>query len=181
MASKAIPNDHFYSEIRQYESMLRPFAFNLTRSREESEDLLQDTFFRALSNQEKYSEGTNIKAWLFTIMRNTFINNYRKKKISKTITDTSDNQFLLNSTKQTEKNGSERSFLAEDIRKAIKQVSKDFTEPFIMHYEGFHYQEISEKLSLPLGTVKSRIFLARKELQSRLRSMGVVTSVSEQY
>lgn len=167
---------NFGPEIHQYESILRPFAFNLTKSREATEDLIQDTFYRALSNSEKFLEGTNIKAWLFTIMRNLFINNYRKQKKSNTVTDTSDNQYLLNSTKKIEKNDSERSFLAEDISKAMREVSSDFTEPFMMYFNGFSYQEIAEQLDLPLGTVKSRIFFARKELQSKLKERGVLNS-----
>lgn len=164
---------NFGTEIMQYESILRPFAFNLTKSREASEDLLQDTFYRALANAEKFSEGTNIKAWLFTIMRNIFINDYRRKQKSHTVTDTSENQYLLNSTKKVEKNEAERNFLRQEIEKAMKDVSPDFTTPFMMYYNGFHYQEIAEHMNLPLGTVKSRIFFARKELQSRLKSMGI--------
>lgn len=172
------PSMNFGMEIMQYERILRPFAFNLTKSREATEDLIQDTFYRALSNEEKFAEGTNIKAWLFTIMRNIFINNYRRNQKRNTITDTSENQYLLNSTKSYEKNGSERSFLAQDIEKAMAGVSKDFTEPFMMYYTGYHYQEIADKLGLPLGTVKSRIFFARKELQQKLTEMGVeVTSL----
>lgn len=167
---------NFGPEIQQYESILRPFAFNLTKSREATEDLIQDTFYRALSNSEKFLEGTNIKAWLFTIMRNVFINNYRRQKNSNTVTDTSENQYLLNSTKRIEKNESERSFLAEDISKAMREVSSDFTEPFMMYFNGFSYQEISEQLDLPLGTIKSRIFFARKELQSKLKERGVLNS-----
>src|ERR1700758_1247215 len=110
-----VPSADFGVDIMQYENMLRPFAFNLTKNREESEDLIQDTFFRALSNKEKFAEGTNIKAWLFTIMRNIFINNYRKNQKRNTVNDSSDNQYLLNSTKEVERNGSERSFLAQDI------------------------------------------------------------------
>jgi len=164
-------------EIQQYESLLRPFAFNLTKSREATEDLIQDTFYRALSNSEKFLEGTNIKAWLFTIMRNLFINNYRKQKKSQTIAVASDNLYVLdNNSKRIEKNDSERSFLAEDISKAMKEVNSDFTEPFMMYFNGFSYLEIADKLDLPLGTVKSRIFLARKELQTKLKGMGVLNS-----
>lgn len=170
------PTLNVASDILQYEKLLRPFAFNLTHSREETEDLIQDTFYRAIANADKFSEGTNIKAWLFTIMKNIFINNYRRNQKRNTITDTSDNQYLLNSTKQVEKNGSERSFLAQDIEAAMAGVSADFTEPFLMYHNGFKYQEIAEKLDLPLGTVKSRIFFARKELQNKLRSMGIGNS-----
>lgn len=165
------------NELLQYEISLRPFAFSLTKSKEETEDLIQDTFYRAIANYEKFTEGTNIKAWLFTIMRNIFINNYRRKKYANTVADTSDNQYLINSPKLAQKNESERSFLAEDISKAMREVDRGYTEPFMMYYNGFHYHEIAEKLDLPLGTVKSRIFFARKELQNKLRGMGVsVTS-----
>ncbi len=165
---------NFEMEILQYESVLRPFAFNLTRSAAETDDLIQDTFYRALANRDKFNPGTNIKAWLCTVMRNIFINNYRRQKKSNTIVDTSENQFLLNSTSKIESNTAERSFLADDITKAMRTVSKDFIEPFMMYYQGFHYQEISEKLDLPLGTVKSRIFFARKELQNRLKGLDIV-------
>ena len=166
----------FAHEAKKYEEMLRPFAFRLTKSKEATEDLLQDTFYRALRNKEKFEEDTNIRAWLFTIMRNVFINNYRRRRKSNIITDTTENNYLLNSTKKTDKNSSERIFLAEEIEKAMQLVSKDFTEPFKMYHNGFHYNEIAESLDLPLGTVKSRIFFARKELQSKLCSMGILNS-----
>jgi RNA polymerase sigma-70 factor, ECF subfamily len=166
------------TDISQYQQMLRPFAFNLTQSREETEDLIQDTFYRALANQEKFSEGTNIKGWLFTIMRNIFINNYHKKQRGSTILDGSENQYLLNNNSKTERNGSEGLFLAEAIEKAMERVSEDFRDPFMMHFNGFHYDEIAEKFGLPLGTVKSRIFFARKVLQANLKSMGITSSAS---
>jgi RNA polymerase sigma-70 factor (ECF subfamily) len=170
------PTADFGTEIMQYQRILRPFAFNLTHSMEESEDLIQDTFYRAIANKDKFSEGTNIKAWLFTIMKNIFINNYRKNQKKNVITDTSDNQYLLNSTKKVEHNGSEVNFLAADIEKAMQEVSIDFTAPFMMYFNGFKYQEIAEQLNLPLGTVKSRIFFARKELQNKLKGMGISNS-----
>ena len=163
----------FSTELHTYDQILRPFAYNLVKNKEECEDLIQDTFYRALANKDKFMEGTNIKAWLFTIMKNIFINNYRKNQKKNTITDTSDNQYLLNSTKKTMSNDGERVFLSEIIDNAMNTVSTDFTEPFMMYYKGFKYQEIAEQLSLPLGTVKSRIFFARKEIQSRLKSVGI--------
>ena len=166
------------TDITQYERMLRPFAFNLTQNREESEDLIQDTFCRALANQDKFTEGTNIKGWLFTIMRNIFINNYRKRQRGHAVLDSTENQFLLNSTYKTEKNGSEGIFLGEAIKRAMDEISEDFTGPFMMHFNGFQYIEIAEKFNLPLGTVKSRIFFARKELQIRLKNMGIANSSS---
>ena len=163
----------FTADIMQYDRILRPFAFNLVKSREECDDLIQDTFYRAIANKDKFAEGTNIKAWLFTIMKNIFINNYRKNQKRNTITDSSPNQYLLNSTKKTVANDGDRTFMSEEISKAMREVSSDFTEPFMMYFKGFKYQEISEQLALPLGTVKSRIFFARKEIQSRLKAAGI--------
>jgi RNA polymerase sigma-70 factor (ECF subfamily) len=121
-------------------------------------------------------EGTNIKAWLFTIMKNIFINNYRKNQKRNIVTDGSDNQYLMNSTKKTLSNDAERTFMKDEIEKALNSVTKDFTEPFMMYFNGFKYQEIAETLDLPLGTVKSRIFFARKEIQARLKSVGITHS-----
>ena len=132
-----------------------------------------------MRNQEKFDEGTNIKAWLFTIMRNIFINNYRRDKRRVVVKESSDKPRLLENAGPVVSNGSEKQFMAESIRNAMKEVNKDFTEPFLMYNEGFHYHEISEKLDIPLGTVKSRIFVARRELRSRLQKMGILDPVVE--
>jgi RNA polymerase sigma-70 factor (ECF subfamily) len=165
-------------EIIGYENILRPFALNLTRSREEAEDLIQDTFFRALANREKFADGTNLKAWLYTIMRNIFINNYRKKKKVQIINETEENKHMLSHFYKTEKNGAEGIFIQEAIANAMLEMSEDITAPFMMYNNGFKYMEIAEKLDLPLGTVKSRIFLARKQFQSKLIKMGFINSTS---
>ena len=166
----------FYSSFEKLNSSLNSFAYNLTKNQEEAKDLYQETAYRAITNRDKFNPGTNFKAWTFTIMKNIFINNYRKNQKKNVITDTSDNQYLLNSTKKVEHNGSEVNFLAADIEKAMQEVSTDFTEPFMMYFNGFKYQEIAEQLNLPLGTVKSRIFFARKELQNKLKGMGISNS-----
>lgn len=172
----AATTQHLEKEIVGYTKILKPFALNLTRNEEESEDLIQDTVFRALSNLDKFTEGTNLKAWLFTIMKNIFINNYRKKIKRNTINDHTANNYYLNSGDQVIANGSERTFLMENIQKAMRQVNPDYSIPFMMYYEGFKYHEIADKLNLPLGTVKSRIFFARKELKTSLKEMGITNS-----
>jgi RNA polymerase sigma-70 factor (ECF subfamily) len=166
----------FTQYLNQYDKALRPFAFNLTKNIADVEDLVQDTFYRAIINKDKFMEGTNIKAWLFTIMKNIFINNYRKNQKRNIVTDGSDNQYLMNSTKKTLSNDAERTFMKDEIEKALNSVTKDFTEPFMMYFNGFKYQEIADTLDLPLGTVKSRIFFARKEIQARLKSVGITHS-----
>lgn len=162
----------FDSSILQLSSALRPFAINLTKNVEEANDLLQDTMYRAISNRDKFRDGTNLKAWLFTIMKNIFINNYRRKMKRNTIIDTTDNMYFLNSSETTIENGASAKFVMDDLKAAIQKLSDEFRVPFMMHYEGFKYHEISEELNLPLGTVKSRIFFARKELKKELKQYG---------
>ncbi|MCO5248378.1 MAG: RNA polymerase sigma factor [Chitinophagales bacterium] len=147
---------------------LKPFALKLTRDLDDAEDLIQETMFRAFSNEDKFQSGTKLKAWLYTIMKNIFINNYRKKVKRNTIIDTSDNLFIINSGANVSRNLGETSFVNKDIERAILGLSNDFRVPFMMHFRGYKYHEIAEKLNLPLGTVKSRIFFARKALKDDL-------------
>ena len=105
---------------------------------------------------------------MFIIMKNIFINNYRKKSTQNTINDSSDDQYIINSGKQTVNNDGYNRLIMKDINKAIDALNSDIKKPFILHYEGFKYQEIAEELALPLGTVKSRIFIARKALKESL-------------
>lgn len=161
----------FGSSLLHHQSSLYSFALNLTRDTEGANDLLQDTHMRALANFTKYTEGTNIKAWLFTIMRNIFINKYRKQKRSKTIFDNTENQFLLQSIPQTGGHNGEMNISLEIIKEAISGLDEQFRKPFMMHYEGYKYHEIADEMELPLGTVKSRIFFARKSLRGQLKEL----------
>ena len=149
-------------------SNLKPYALNLTKNIEDAQDLLQETVYRALTNGEKYVEGTNLKAWLFTIMKNIFINNYRRNTKRSTLIDTTDNLYFINAPNYIALNKGEGQLIMEDLNKAINSLNDEYRVPFMMHFEGFKYQEIAEDLELPLGTVKSRIFFARKELKNQL-------------
>jgi len=146
--------------------LLHAFAYNLTKNTEDAKDLFQETSFRALTNKEKFRPGTNFKAWLFTIMKNIFINNYRKKVRANTIMDSTDNNYYLNSGSAVIANGAESNIMMEELTGMIDGLEDGIRIPFMMHYEGFKYQEIAEELDLPLGTVKSRIFFARKEMKN---------------
>jgi len=148
---------------------LRPFAINLTRDSDAANDLYQETLYKALANREKYNAGTNIKAWLFTIMRNIFINNYRRKAKQRTIFDTTPNEFLLNSQSSTVGNNGESSLRIKEIKTAIRQLPDIFKIPFQLYFDGYHYNEIAEALNEPLGTIKSRIHFARKLLKEQLQ------------
>ena len=147
---------------------LRPFAVNLTHDQETAKDLFQETLYKALANQDKYSTGTNIRAWLFTIMRNIFINDYRRRSKQRTIFDSGTNEILINSGKIIVYNGGENSLQMNEIQKAIYQLPQIFKIPFLLYYEGYRYNEISESMNEPLGTIKSRIHFARKLLKEKL-------------
>ncbi|HEX4875413.1 MAG TPA: RNA polymerase sigma factor [Chitinophagaceae bacterium] len=147
---------------------LKPFAINLTRDTEAANDLFQETLYKALANQEKYHVGTNIKAWLFTIMRNIFINNYRRKAKQKTIFDSTPNDFLLNQKQATVANAAEGSIRLKEIQAAIEQLPEIFKTPFLLYFDGYKYNEIADALHEPLGTIKSRIHFARKLLKEQL-------------
>lgn len=156
----------FYNRFDQLSAILHSFAYNLTKNVEDARDLFQETAFRALTNREKFNPGTNFKAWLFTIMKNIFINNYRKKTKANTIMDSTDNMYYINSGGTTISNRAESNIMMQELTKMVDGLDDGIRIPFLMHYHGYKYQEIAEHLDLPLGTVKSRIFFARKELKS---------------
>ena len=147
---------------------LKPFAFTLTRDNETAKDLTQETIFKALANREKYHVGTNIKAWMYTIMRNIFINNYRRKSRQNVIFDNTPNDFLLDHNQSAVSNAAETNLNLKEIQTAIHNLPDIFKHPFILYFEGYKYNEIAEYLKEPLGTIKSRIHFARKLLKEEL-------------
>jgi RNA polymerase sigma factor (sigma-70 family) len=147
---------------------LRPFAFTLTRDNEAAKDLVQETLFRALANKEKYHIGTNIKAWMYTIMRNIFINNYRRKSKQQTIFDNSTNDFLLDTNQGAVSNEAIAKLNMKEVQEAIQQLPEIFRNPFLLYFDGYKYHEIADMLHEPLGTIKSRIHFARKLLKSQI-------------
>ena len=148
---------------------LKPFAITLTRDAEAAKDLFQETLYRALANRDKYNVGTNIKAWLYTIMRNIFINNYRRKVKQNTIFDSTPNDFLLNQNQAVVANAAEVNLRLKDIQQAIHNLPEIFKNPFLLYFDGFKYHEIAEMLGEPLGTIKSRIHFARKLLKTQIQ------------
>jgi RNA polymerase sigma-70 factor (ECF subfamily) len=147
---------------------LRPFAITLTRDQEQAKDLFQETLYRALANREKYNVGTNIKAWLYTIMRNIFINNYRRKSKQQTIFDASPNEYLININQGAVVNDAINSINLKEVQAVIFELPEIFRNPFLLYYDGFKYNEIADMLGEPLGTIKSRIHFARKLLKTQI-------------
>lgn len=158
----------FNNKFDALTSSLNSFAYNLTKNDEDAKDLYQETAFRAMTNREKFQPGTNLKAWLFTIMKNIFINNYRKKVKRNTIVDSTDNMYFINSGSVIISNEAGSNMLMDELERMIGELEDNIKIPFLKHYEGFKYQEIADELELPLGTVKSRIFFARKALKEKI-------------
>ena len=158
----------FHNQLTGLNKILLSFALNLTKNLEDAKDLLQETSIRAIRNKDKFRTGTNLKAWLFTIMKNIFINNYRKKVKANTVFDSSDNMFLINSGKNVVRNGGEQNVLSNELQGILDDLDESLRIPFLRYFDGFKYQEIADEMNLPLGTIKSRIFFARKELKSKI-------------
>lgn len=158
-----------YLVSSEYEP-LRLFALKLTRKLEDANDLVQDTMLKAFRNREKFAAGTNIKGWLHTILRNTFINNYRRKSKGYVKTDETENQFLLRNAEHHTNNSGESNLAMDDINNAINNLNDKLRIPFQMSFEGYKYEEIASELNVPLGTVKIRIHNARKNLKESLHS-----------
>jgi RNA polymerase sigma factor (sigma-70 family) len=147
---------------------LKPFAVTLTHDSEDAKDLFQETLYRALANKEKYNVGTNIKAWLYTIMRNIFINNYRRKSRQSIVLDSTPNDFFINFNQVTTANEAINNINTKEIHEAIFNLPEIFKNPFLLYYDGFRYHEIADMLHEPLGTIKSRIHFARKLLRAEI-------------
>lgn len=160
----------FDTRLQSLSQFLRPFAMKLTRDSEAADDLMQETMLKAITNREKFSEGTNLKAWLYTIMKNTFITQYHRMVRRNTFIDTTDNLHYLNSPNHVTSNGSSAAFAMDDINEAIEKLKPEYREPFMMHFNGFKYHEIADHFQIPIGTVKNRIHIARKHLKSDLET-----------
>lgn len=161
----AIHQNQVSDQLDRISNSLRAFSLKLTGSHSDAEDLYQDTAVRIITNADKYNPGTNFKAWAVTIMRNIFINNYRKKVRRNMIIDQTPNNYYLNSGDRIVDNDGETNVTFNELMALVDTLPDDFKVPFMMAYEGFKYEEIAEELGSPLGTIKSRIFFARKKLQ----------------
>jgi RNA polymerase sigma-70 factor, ECF subfamily len=161
--------NEFTSSIIGLKGNLQKYALSLTMDRDNALDLLQDTFLKAIQNQDKFVDATNLKAWIFTIMKNTFINNYRRKMRENTMIDGTQELYFINLPSDKGSISPDSSYSEDEIQKAIEALHDDYRLPFRMHMDGFKYEEIAENLNLKLGTVKSRIFFARQKLMSVLK------------
>ena len=158
----------FQERLIGLQGNLLNFAYQLTTNREQAEDLLQDTTLKALDNEDKYVDNVNFKGWIFTIMRNIFINNYRQSVRKATVIDQTEDLYHLNISQESGLQSPEGSYAVKEINVALNSFSDEYRIPFNLFVAGYKYNEIAEKMNLPLGTVKSRIFFARKRLREQL-------------
>ncbi|MBN1949866.1 MAG: RNA polymerase sigma factor [Bacteroidales bacterium] len=158
----------FNYQLTNLSGNLQRFAMSLTSNMEDAKDLLQETFAKAIAYRDKFEDNTNLKAWTFTIMKNTFINNYRRTVKANTTFDHTDDLYYLNLNTQSNSDNPDSQYSVKEIEKSINELSDEFRLPFIMHTQGYKYKEISDKLGLKIGTVKSRIFFTRKKLMEKL-------------
>lgn len=166
---KVMNSQLFQQKLMSLQSNMFNFAMLLTSNRDDAQDLLQDTTLKALDNQEKFVDNVNFKGWVLTIMRHTFINNYHKVLRTQTVVDQEIDLYNLNLTIESGIDSPDGAYAMAEINKAIEALTDELKVPFSMFLTGFKYNEIADELHLPLGTIKSRIFFARKTLQEKLR------------
>ncbi|MCE5347310.1 MAG: RNA polymerase sigma factor [Bacteroidales bacterium] len=159
----------FNNNLIGMKTNLHRFAMSLTSDRETAQDLVQDTYVKAITYKDKFVDYTNLKAWVFTIMKNTFINNYRRDAKGYTIIDRTQDLYYLNQPGDKGYISPESDYAENEIEKAIDSLHDEFRIPFRMHIEGYKYKEIADKLGLKIGTVKSRIFFSRQKLMLKLK------------
>jgi len=157
----------FQQQLVGLRQQLYYFALSLTKDRDDALDLLQESSLRALTFQEKFKENTNLKAWLYTIMKNTFINDHRRQKRTRVLMDSVERERTTVRRVQTPATAESR-MVRSELDRSLDQLDTTFREPFVMHHEGFKYHEIADHLGIPVGTVKSRIHQARQRLMRML-------------
>lgn len=148
---------------------LRNYALSLVNNHEDADDLMQDTYLKAFTNRDKFDPSTNMKAWTYTIMKNTFINNYRRSMRINTVMDDSKESYYLNNNQKYASIDTESTFNHNEIMNVVRSLSDEHRIPFEKHVEGLKYKEIAEEMNLPIGTVKSRIFYTRQKLSEKLK------------
>ena len=162
--------EEFNNSIISHEKSLINLAKKFTTDSNEVYDLVQETFYRALKNKEKYTPNTNIIGWLYTIMKNTFINQFRKRKKMIMIREDETGLSPLHFIETTSIPSAISQLSYAEIQAQIDHLQDSVKEPLLMYTNGHKYTEIAEEIGVPLGTVKNKIFLARQELKRRLSS-----------
>lgn len=159
-------NTEFESQVISLSDYIYNSAKIFTRDEENARDLAQETILRALENYEKFKMNTNLKGWLKVMMRNIFINNISKKANKNISYNSEDYRVMIG---EVEEYSPENQYATNQIQRFVEDLSDDYRVPFQMHNAGYKYHEIAEELNIPIGTVKSRIFQARRILAKKIQ------------
>lgn len=162
-------NSTLNKQICDYQSCLEAFALKFTNNIEDANDLVQDTIIKAIRYHKLYKPGSNLRGWLYTIMKNIFINDYRRSSRKNAVIETWENLSSLQLMGSAQHNQGENKFIMEDINKAMNKLQEEYSRPFSRYFEGYKYQEIADEMNIPIGTVKNRIHIARQFLKERLK------------
>ena len=154
----------FRKKLIDLRESLMVYAYNLTTNKELSEDLVQDTILKALANRDKFTYDSYLKAWVFTIMKNTFINDYRRCKRQYIYSERNYGSLFYSNTSSISFNDPSSVYCASELVNSIEQLQEPYRKTLQLRIKGYKYKEIAEKLNLNIGTVKSRIFLSRRQL-----------------
>jgi len=159
----------FNHQILGYQKNLKGFAYSLVSDRDEALDLVQETYLKALSYHHKLSDYSNLRVWIMTIMKNIFINKYRRTVKARNIMDEKQ-AIMTDSDKGFDTVDSY--YTQNELNKVVNKLKNEIKEPFVMYVDGFKYAEIAEELGINIGTVKSRIFTARQRLMEELKDFN---------
>lgn len=170
----------FNTMVQREATPLKMYAYQLTKNIEDANDLVQETMLKAFTYRKKFMEGTNLKGWLYTIMKNSFINNYRRLVKRNTFIDTTDNTYYLDSSPSSNiENSAELKFIRKDLDDAIDSLPLELKKTFSLNAQGYKYHEIADELGIPIGTVKTRIFVAKRQLREKLQTYGKLFGYSD--
>lgn len=159
----------FCSQLIGLEQSLLKYAYRFNLKRADAKDLVQETYLRVLINREKYVDNKKFKSWAFTIMKNAFVDRYRRGLSKATYTDQLTESFFLSVPEPVGYDNPDSEYQTREIKQNIDKLNDKLKLPFKMYVEGYKYSEIADELDLKIGTVKNRIFLSRKHLMSQMK------------
>src|SRR5690606_15168130 len=158
----------FNSLVVKHSDSLKSYARNFTRDQDDANDLVQDTLLKAVTYFKNFKDGTNLKGWLYTIMKNTFINNYRRVVKTNSFITKEEEITNANLVVSATSNRGDNKFVMEDINHALSNLSEDYSDLFAMNFDSHKHHEFTDYLHVRLGTAQSNILGACKVMMRTL-------------
>ncbi|MDR0995235.1 MAG: RNA polymerase sigma factor [Tannerella sp.] len=158
----------FQKKLLGMQGIMTNFALKLTSNASDAQDLVQETSLKVLDNQEKYTDNSNFAGWVFTVMHHIFVNNYHRLVQQQATIDQQADVYNLDVPDESSINMADSKVRLGELSAAVDKLPRPIKAVFSMYMSGYKYNEIAQRLDLPIGTVKSRIFFARTELQKAM-------------